>query len=181
MFWSKFLGFIPKSQKEKLEFIVKLFNSSMPTVCYTSPNRIKKDLDFFDSQGLDSEIVICRELTKKFETIYRGKASELKHQFESDVKGEITIVIGPSSSQNEINLDLDEAIKILIKNNVSKKDISKSLESDYETIIDNSDFLSIVLGLQRDKDKKMLAYRGIAHGCVIVGVCPTSITSRYLL
>ena len=99
----------------------------MPTVCYTSPNRIKKDLDFFDSQGLNSELVICRELTKKFETIYRGKASELKHQFESDVKGEITIVIGPSSSQNEINLDLDEAIKILIKNNVSKKDISKAL------------------------------------------------------
>ena len=123
----QFLGFIPKSQKEKLEFIVKLFNSSMPTVCYTSPNRIKKDLDFFDSQGLDSELVICRELTKKFETIYRGKASELKHQFESDVKGEITIVIGPSSSQNEIILDLDEAIKILIKNNVSKKNISKAL------------------------------------------------------
>ncbi len=129
----QFLGFVPKSQKEKLDFLVKIFNSTMPTVCFTSPKRIKKDLDFFESQGLDSEIVVCRELTKKFETIYRGKASELKHYFESDVKGEITIVIGPSSGDKKINFDLDEAIKILIKNSISKKDISKalSLVTDY--------------------------------------------------
>ena len=58
---------------------------------------------------------------------------ELKQHFQSDVKGEITIVIGPSSGSKKINFDLDEAIKILIKNSIPKKDISKalSLVTDY--------------------------------------------------
>jgi 16S rRNA (cytidine1402-2'-O)-methyltransferase len=94
----QFLGFVPKAGKEKEEFVIKLLNSKIPSVCFTSPKRLLKDLDYFEKEGLDSEIVICRELTKKFETIYRGTVNSLKNQISENLKGEITIVIGPSQN-----------------------------------------------------------------------------------
>jgi 16S rRNA (cytidine1402-2'-O)-methyltransferase len=39
--------------------------------------------------------VVCRELTKKFETIYRGKIEEVIKKIESSpIKGEFVIVVG---------------------------------------------------------------------------------------
>ncbi len=123
----QFLGFIPKAGKEKAEFLVKLFNSEIPTVCFTSPKRLLKDLDYFEKEGLESELVICRELTKKFETIYRGTADSLKNQISENIKGEITIVVGPTKNNNNIDLDVDKAINILLKQNVPKRELAKAL------------------------------------------------------
>ncbi len=40
------------------------------------------------------EIVVCRELTKKFETIYRGKIEQVLNQLEkSEIKGEFVVII----------------------------------------------------------------------------------------
>ena len=123
----QFLGFVPKAGKEKEEFVIKLLNSNMPSVCFTSPKRLLKDLDYFEKVGLDSEVVICRELTKKFETIYRGSASSLKNQISENLKGEITIVIGPSKNDKKIDMDIDSAVKILLDQKVPKREIAKSL------------------------------------------------------
>ena len=123
----QFLGFVPKAGKEKEEFVIKLLNSKMPSVCFTSPKRLLKDLNYFEKEGLDSEIVICRELTKKFETIYRGTINSLKNQISENLKGEITIVIGPSKKDKKIDLDIDSAVKILLGQKVPKREIAKSL------------------------------------------------------
>ena len=123
----QFLGFIPKAGKEKEQFVIKLLNSRMPSVCFTSSKRILKELNYFEKIGLDSEIVICRELTKKFETIYRGTTSSLKDQISDTLKGEITIVVGPSKNNKKIDLDIDSAVKILLDQNVPKREIAKSL------------------------------------------------------
>ncbi len=123
----QFLGFVPKAGKEKSEFLVKLFNSEIPTVCFTSPKRLLKDLDFFQKGGLDSELVICRELTKKFETIYRGTAKFLKNQISDNIKGEITIVVGPTKNNSNIDIDLDKAVGILLKQKVPKRELAKAL------------------------------------------------------
>ena len=76
---------------------------------------------------MDSEIVICRELTKKFETIYRGTVNSLKNQISENLKGEITIVVGPSKNHKKIDLDIDSAVKILLDQKVPKREIAKSL------------------------------------------------------
>ena len=123
----QFLGFIPKAGKKKEQFVIKLLNSSMPSVCFTSSKRILKDLNYFEKIGLDSEIVICRELTKKFETIYRGTVNSLKDEISDTLKGEITIVVGPSKNNKNIDLDIDSAVKILLDQNVPKREIAKSL------------------------------------------------------
>jgi 16S rRNA (cytidine1402-2'-O)-methyltransferase len=43
----------------------------------------------------NSRVVVCRELTKKFETIYRGKIDEVIKEIEKDkIKGEFVIIVG---------------------------------------------------------------------------------------
>lgn len=124
----QFLGFIPKSGKERTEFFEKLLNAQMPSVCFTSPKRVLKDLDYFEKNGLNSQITVCRELTKKFETIHRGDISEVKEKLSSDnLKGEITIVVGPSELNTNVNFELESALKILLDNNVPKRDIAKAV------------------------------------------------------
>jgi len=126
----QFLGFIPKSGKEKIDFALKLLNSSMTSVCFTSPKRINKDILFFQEQGLDSEIVVCRELTKKFETIYRGSVDDVGQQLlDKQLKGEITLVIAPPEKELNINYDLDSSLKIFIDNEVPKREIAKAVSN----------------------------------------------------
>ena len=126
----QFLGFIPKSGKEKIDFALKLLNSSMTSVCFTSPKRINKDILFFQEQGLDSEIVVCRELTKKFETIYRGSVDDLGEQlFDKELKGEITLVIAAPEKDVKINYDLDSSLKVFIDNEVPKREIAKAVSN----------------------------------------------------
>ena len=65
--------------------------------------------------------------TKKFETIYRGTISSLKNQISETLKGEITIVVGPSKNDKKIDLDIDAAVKILLNQGVQKREIAKTL------------------------------------------------------
>ena len=126
----QFLGFIPKSGKEKIDFALKLLNSSMTSVCFTSPKRINKDILFFQEQGLDTEIVVCRELTKKFETIYRGSIDDVAEQIsDKQLKGEITLVIAPPEKELNINYDLDSSLKVFIENEVPKREIAKAVSN----------------------------------------------------
>ena len=122
-----FLGFVPKSGKDREKFYHQIKNSEVTSVCFTSPKRIKKDLKEFVNLKLQNEIVVCREMTKKFETIYRGTVSSLKNQISENLKGEITIVIGPSKNDKKIDLDIDSAVKILLDQKVPKREIAKSL------------------------------------------------------
>lgn len=126
----QFLGFIPKSGKEKIDFALKLLNSSITSVCFTSPKRINKDILFFQEQGLDTEIVVCRELTKKFETIYRGSIDEVGEQlFGKQLKGEITLVVASPEKEVNINYDLDSSLKVFIDNEVPKREIAKAVSN----------------------------------------------------
>jgi len=122
----QFLGFIPKAGKEKQDFFNKILNNEMTTVCFTSPNRVLKNLEYFDENSIDVEIAVCRELTKKFETIYRGTPRQLLNELEGKtLKGEITLVISKVNSKSRNSVDVSSAVEILLKNEVSKKNIAK--------------------------------------------------------
>ena len=75
-----FEGFLPhkKGRKGKLE---KIKDIDATVIYYESPNRIKKTLNDILKYVGDRPAVICRELSKKFEEIFRGKVSELLNNF----------------------------------------------------------------------------------------------------
>ena len=88
-----FLGFPPTKRKRK-KFFVEIVNSKYPVIFYESPYRIIKTLKELSSLVGNREIVVCRELTKKFETIYRGKIEEVIREIEKDkIKGEFVVIV----------------------------------------------------------------------------------------
>jgi len=90
-----FLGFPPIKKKRK-KFFEEVVKSKYPVIFYESPYRIIKTLTELRIMNQDLRIVVARELTKKFETIYnRGKIEEVIKEIEKDkIKGEFVVVIG---------------------------------------------------------------------------------------
>jgi len=85
-----FLGFLPH-KKGRATLLREINQSKVPVILYESVYRINKLLTALDQARY---IVIGRELTKKFETIYRGKVSEVITQLNNDkVKGEFVVII----------------------------------------------------------------------------------------
>lgn len=90
-----FLGFFPKKEGqiiqlvERLKKIKSVFSDTI-FIFYESPLRINKTLQLINQSKFGCEVVICREMTKKFEEIIRGPINELMKR---DYKGEITVVI----------------------------------------------------------------------------------------
>jgi len=92
-----FLGF-PPHKKKRNKFFEELLKIKHPVVFYESPHRIIKTLneinDKSQEMNLNSQVVVCRELTKKFETIYRGTIDEVIKKIKDDkIKGEFTVII----------------------------------------------------------------------------------------
>lgn len=90
-----FEGFLPqkKGRQKKLQ---ELSNEERTIVLYESTYRIKKLLEEINQYMPSRQIVVARELTKKFEETWRGTASEILDDFENKiVKGEFVVVIAP--------------------------------------------------------------------------------------
>jgi 16S rRNA (cytidine1402-2'-O)-methyltransferase len=89
-----FKGFLPHKSKKRRDLLKQLEEVKETLVFYESPHRISETLqDILEILG-DREIVLTRELTKVYEEIIRGKASEILNQIgDRTLKGEITLVI----------------------------------------------------------------------------------------
>jgi len=69
-------------------------NSKFPIIFYESPYRIIKTLEELQEMLKDREVVVCRELTKKFESVYRGPIPEVLRELKTDkIKGEFVVII----------------------------------------------------------------------------------------
>jgi len=90
-----FLGFPPTKKKRK-KFFQEIAKVKYVVVFYESPHRILKTLE--ELEGVldhQRQLIVCRELTKKFETIYRGQIEEVINQIKKDkIKGEFVIIVG---------------------------------------------------------------------------------------
>lgn len=92
-----FLGFPPKKRKRR-KFFEEAVKSKYPVIFYESPHRILKTLNELELEtknyNLKNEVMVCRELTKKFETIYRGNIEEVIEKIKKDkTKGEFTVIV----------------------------------------------------------------------------------------
>ena len=88
-----FLGFLPLKGRAK---VLKIIEESLYTVIfYEAPHRILKTLEELKSILGSRRILIARELTKKFESLYRGTVVEVEEKLkaEGEVKGELVIII----------------------------------------------------------------------------------------
>jgi len=117
-----FLGF-PPHKKGRMTFIERIFDSELPVVVYESKHRIIKlleelkihneqiiennkrvEMEFIKQKDKDarkkatvSSVVVCRELSKMHETVYRGKIENILNKIKNnsdDQRGEFVVIVG---------------------------------------------------------------------------------------
>lgn len=92
-----FEGFLPARLAERRARIAELKDETRTLVLFEAPHRIAESLeDLAAGFGEGRRAAVARELTKVFETVYRGTLAELANQARGDAnfaRGEITMVI----------------------------------------------------------------------------------------
>ena len=101
----QFLGFWPNKSKERDALVLNIRTSANTSIFFESPHHIKETLRVLsDALEADRQLVVGRELTKKFEQIISMRASEIPQWLEdaSSLKGEfIILVAGRPASADE--------------------------------------------------------------------------------
>ena len=93
-----FEGFLPKKPGKKRKALEGLKTEERTIIIYESPYRLVKTLEDIQKVLGDKQVAVCRELTKKFEEIVRGKVEEVIERFKKQApRGEIVVVVEGSS------------------------------------------------------------------------------------
>ena len=108
-----FAGFLPNATGARCKGLEGLRAIDATVVLYESPKRIRALLnDIVATMGADKQVVICRELTKKFEEVLRGTAKELSDQLEDrSLKGEIVVLIARGGQEEASEADISAALR----------------------------------------------------------------------
>jgi 16S rRNA (cytidine1402-2'-O)-methyltransferase len=114
-----FYGFLPPKNKQRCDALAELKEQSFITVFYEAPHRIVDCLaDMAAVFGPEREAVLCREITKTFETIRRLPLGELAAWVASDSnqeRGESVIVVNAAPKAEKANgADYDKILLPLI-------------------------------------------------------------------
>ena len=129
-----FVGFLPNKKNQRINELNKYKKVDFLLIFYESAKRIKKTIiDMFSVFG-NRRCVIARELTKYYETFYRGDLNKFK-KIKKNLKGEITIIISSAvNGKNKSDISDDEIEKIILfaKKKLSTKDLSELLSIIYK-------------------------------------------------
>ena len=119
-----FRGFLPAKGKSRLDDLKKWLACPEPQVVFEAPHRVMQLVDDLESLGMgERDMCAGRELTKQFETFYRGSGESVFEQVRQDSnaeRGEWAWVIGasPVSGQAaeiaQASADLDTWLKLLM-------------------------------------------------------------------
>ena len=92
-----FEGFLPRKGSARNERLEAVATSEATSIIYESPRRLAATLkDLLEVCGAARQASVSREVSKKFEITYRGTLEALlKDLGQSEVKGEIVIVVAP--------------------------------------------------------------------------------------
>lgn len=121
-----FEGFLPSKSGARRATLQNLENEVRTMVFYDAPRRVIDTVtDIVEVLGDERYIVIARELTKTFETIYSGKSKEMLAWLADDpnqLKGEMVLIIeGAKAKESEITPQVEQTLKLLLKELPPKK------------------------------------------------------------
>ena len=94
----RFLGWLPRRAVELDALWAELASWPHAAVAFESPRRLGAAVASLAAVDPDREVAVCRELTKRFEEVVRGRAADVAPRFAGSVRGEITVVIGAATA-----------------------------------------------------------------------------------
>ncbi|MEY8391122.1 16S rRNA (cytidine(1402)-2'-O)-methyltransferase [Lachnospiraceae bacterium] len=134
-----FEAFLPRNKKERSDILSSLKSETRTIIIYEAPHHLVKTLEeLFETLG-DRQITVCRELTKKFETIFAATLSHaLRHYQQQEPKGEFVLVIQgkniqeieKENQQNWETISLTEHMILYEHQGVSRKEAMKLVAKD---------------------------------------------------
>lgn len=141
-----FHGFLPASNNQRVERLKELSNINVPIIFFESVHRIKKSLLDIKKVLNNPYLVVCRELSKINETIYRGKFDEIINDIPE--KGEFVVIVQKEKEAKPTFFDKEsiiESVNKLCKSGLSLKKACKQIANDsglqasliYNTVVEN--------------------------------------------
>jgi 16S rRNA (cytidine1402-2'-O)-methyltransferase len=115
-----FEGFLPARLAERRTRLAELASDTRTLVFFEAPHRIAECLeDMVVSFGSQRRAAVARELTKVFETVYRGTLATLAVQARGDAnftRGEITLVVSGAerAAADTSGAQLDATLRLLL-------------------------------------------------------------------
>ena len=117
----QFLGYLPRRVGERRALWEDVARRPWALVAFESPQRLASSLASLAEVLPERPVAVCRELTKRYEEVVRGSASEVAERFSAGTKGEITVVIGPAEVEAGDEALAVEAVSELVGGGLSRR------------------------------------------------------------
>ena len=127
-----FYGFLDSKIEKRKKELIQLKFVTNTLIFYEAPHRILQTMKLMLETLGDREVSLSREITKKFESVYRGKISDLLPTLES-IKGEFVIVVsGFEKNFDDIECGIVEQVQFYIDNGMKKMEAIKIVARERE-------------------------------------------------
>ena len=127
-----FYGFLDSKIEKRKKELMQLKFVTNTLIFYEAPHRILQTMKLMLEIFGDREVSLSREITKKFESVYRGKISNLLPTLES-IKGEFVIVVsGFEKNLADMECGIVEQVQFYIDNGMKKMEAIKIVARERE-------------------------------------------------
>lgn len=131
-----FEGFLSRTKKQRRAILEKCCSEERTLIFYESPHRLKETLKEMLNILGNRQVVVARELTKRYEEIKRGNLQQVAESFQGEnVKGEITLIVSGAMPDEQSDLvENDEPFFVQVEKymaeGLTKKEAIKKVASE---------------------------------------------------
>ena len=134
-----FEAFLPKEKKERAAVLEELKNDTRTLIVYEAPHHLLGTLKELQNALGDRRLTVCRELTKKFETVFQTTFSEaIRYYEEQGVRGECVLVIEGRSREELVQeaqqsweaISVEEHMEHYLSTGMDRKSAMKQVAKD---------------------------------------------------
>lgn len=114
-----FYGFLDSKESQRKKELQKLKNNTETLIFYEAPHRILKTLGNIIEIFGNRQISISREISKRYEEVYRGKINDVIGEL-IDVKGEIVVIVeGNKEIDSYDDLDIVSQVNLFMEDGMT--------------------------------------------------------------
>ena len=133
-----FFGFLPHKGTNRKDMLDKVLNSENLAILYESPHRLMKLMEELNTQDKTREIFVTKELTKKYQTRYKGKVSDVYEELKNTaIKGEWVVIIKNKEILNRGVITEEDILTLQLPPKQKAKILSKLTGGNIKEIYNN--------------------------------------------
>jgi 16S rRNA (cytidine1402-2'-O)-methyltransferase len=105
------VGFLPRTAGRRLKFFQELAREPRVIIIYESPKRLTRTLEELAGVMANRQILVVRELTKKFEQTWRGPLRQVALELQNaEIKGECALVLSCPTAEAVVEVDVESSL-----------------------------------------------------------------------